>query len=287
MRVKIITGPTCSGKTRAALEYARKHGAEIISCDSVQIYRGMDIGSAKPTKAELAEIPHHLIDVAAPSEKFDVAQYVELAKAALADAVSRGAEIVVAGGSGFYLKAWFAAVVDNLPIPDDIRTLSAKIEAEGGADALAAELLKIDPLAGECVDLKNPRRTKNALERCLASGKSARTLLEEFKKLPCPLGAFTRDVEILDADNGTMLARIKTRTDEMIASGLVEETRGLLERGILKNASASAAIGYRETIEWIGAGEKNTDALREAIVKNTFALVKKQRKYFRNNLPKA
>ena len=121
----------------------------------------------------------------------------------------------------------------------------------------------------------------------MASGKSARTLLEEFKKLPCPLGDFTRDVEILDADNDTMLARIKTRTAEMIASGLVEETRGLLERGIFKNASASSAIGYRETIEWIGAGEKNTDALRESIVKNTFALVKKQRKYFRNNLPKA
>ena len=101
MRVKIITGPTCSGKTRAALDYARKHGAEIISCDSVQIYRGMDIGSAKPTKAELAEIPHHLIDVAEPSEKFDVAQYVELAKAALADeeAIERELQMSSKGGA--------------------------------------------------------------------------------------------------------------------------------------------------------------------------------------------
>lgn len=284
--VKIITGATCSGKTRAALEYARERGAEIISCDSVQVYRGMDIGSAKASKAELAEIPHHLIDVAEPSEKFDVSQYVAAAKTALADILSRGREVVVAGGSGFYLKAWFAAVTDNLAIPESVKTATDAIERDGGAEALARELLKIDPHAAECVDIKNPRRVKNALERCMASGKSARELLDDFKKLPCPLGDLKRNLVILDADNDEILRRIKLRTTQMVRDGLVDETRRLIERGICNNPSASSAIGYRETIEWISNGGRDTAALCEKIVADTFALVKKQRKYFRNNLPK-
>lgn len=284
--VKIITGATCAGKTRTALEYARERGAEIISCDSVQVYRGMDIGSAKASKAELAEIPHHLVDVAEPSEKFDVSQYVAAAKTALDGILSRGREAVVTGGSGFYLKAWFAAVTDNLQIPDSVKNAADAIEQGGGADALARELLKLDPRAAECVDIKNPRRVRNAFERCMASGKSARELLDDFKKLPCPLGDIKRNLVILDADNDEILSRIKLRTAQMIRDGLVDETRALIGRGILKNPSASAAIGYRETIEWISNGEKDTSALREKIVAATFALVKKQRKYFRNNLPK-
>lgn len=286
IEVKIITGSTCSGKTQAALEYARERGAEIISCDSIQVYRGMDIGSAKASKAELAEIPHHLIDVAEPSEKFDVSQYVAAAKTALDGILSRGREVVVAGGSGFYLKAWFAAVTDNLQIPDSVKNAADAIEQNGGADALVRELLKLDPHAAECVDIKNPRRVRNAFERCTASGKSARELLDDFKKLPCPLGDIKRNLVILDADNDEILRRIKLRTAQMIRDGLIDETRSLLERGILKNPSASAAIGYRETIEWISNGEKDTDTLRENIIADTFALVKKQRKYFRNNLPK-
>ena len=282
--VKIITGPTCSGKTQAAIDYANRFGAEIISCDSVQVYRGMDIGSAKPSKSQLAQTKHYLIDVAEPSRRFDVSQYVEMAQEAITEIVGRGAKIVVSGGSGFYLKAWFSAVTDNLKIPDGIKEISESIEKDGGVEALSGALLKLDPLAGKFVDLKNPRRTKKALERCMASGKSVGELLAEFKKLPCPFGELNRDVEILDAENSTLLRRIEARAKSMIDEGLVDETRTLISNGILKNESARSAIGYRETIDWIMRGEKNTECLRQTIVANTFALAKKQRKYFRNSL---
>ena len=108
----IITGVTCSGKTSMSMELARKEGAEIISCDSVQIYRGMDIGSAKASAEEMSEIPHHLVDVCDCDKHFDVSEYVALAKEALEDIAARGKKIVVCGGSGFYLRAWFAAVTD-------------------------------------------------------------------------------------------------------------------------------------------------------------------------------
>ncbi len=282
--VKIITGPTCTGKTRAALDYARKFGAEIISCDSVQVYRGMDIGSAKPSPRELAEIPHHLIDVADVSEKFDVSKYVELAKNALADILSRGKKAVVTGGSGFYLKAWFSAVTDNVFVSAEIKKISGEIEALRGAAGLAEELLKIDSDAAGYVDMLNPRRTKNALERCLATGKSVRELVDNFKSLPCPLGDISRDVSILDVPDGMLLPRIKSRTAKMLDDGLVEETRRLMEKGIENNPSAASAIGYRETIEWISKGENNVGELCEKIAADTFSLVKKQRKFFRNNL---
>ncbi len=280
--VHIISGPTCSGKTARAIELALEIGAEIISCDSVQVYRGMDIGSAKATAQERKLVRHHLIDVADVSENFDVSKYVELSKAAMKDILGRGKKVVVTGGSGFYLKAWFAPVADSLSIGDDIRKATAQIEAEGGAPALAEALRKADPFAGEFVDMNNPRRTKNALERCMASGKSVRQLLDEFSKLPCPMGELKRSVEFLDCGDDGLKARIEKRTESMIAEGLIEETKALIEKGIAANPSASAAIGYRETIQWINEGRTDTGELAELISADTFALVKKQRKFLKS-----
>ncbi len=282
--VAIITGPTCCGKTDAAIKLAEKIDGEIISFDSVLVYRGMDIGSAKPSCDELKKIPHHLIDVADVSEKFDVARYVELAQKALAKIIAKGKKPIVAGGSGFYLKAWFSAVADNVKIADDIKNFSKKIEIEEGAEGLKKALLKIDPNAAECVDINNPRRVKNALERCAATGKSAKQLLEEFKSLPCPLGNLDRHLTILDLPDEKLRARISARTKSMVANGIIDETRALIKRGLLINPSASTAIGYRETIMWLQNNESDTNALIETISNNTMALVKKQRKFFRNNL---
>ena len=122
----IITGVTCSGKTSMSMELARKEGAEIISCDSVQIYRGMDIGSAKASAEEMSEIPHHLVDVCDCDKHFDVSEYVALAKEALEDIAARDKKIVVCGGSGFYLRAWFAAVTDGVGIPSEIKASATK-----------------------------------------------------------------------------------------------------------------------------------------------------------------
>ena len=282
--ITIITGPTCSGKTSKAIELAEKINGEIISCDSVLVYKGMDIGSAKPTKQELARVKHHLIDVSDVSQKFDVSQYIEHAKKALDDILQKGKQPIIAGGSGFYLKAWFSAVTDNLEIPEEVKNLADKIESESGNEGLKQALLKLDANAPKCVDILNPRRVKNAFQRCMASGKSAQQLLDDFKKLPCPLGDFERNLTILDHPDDQLFARIQERTKQMIKDGIVEETKELLENGILENASASTAIGYRETIAFIKENKSDLSELEKEIYANTIALVRKQRKFFRNNL---
>lgn len=281
----IITGVTCSGKTRRAIELAKEIGGEIISCDSVQVYRGMDIGSAKATPEELAEVPHHLIDVAECGRAFDVAEYARLAKAALDGISARGKKAVVCGGSGFYLRSWFAAVADGVKIPEDVRKICGEIE-NSGEGRLAEALLKIDPDAARTVDIQNPRRAKNALARCMATGKTCAKLAEEFAALPCPMGEISRNVRILDVPDEELSERIRERTRQMVSGGLIAETEKLLARGIKNNPSAASAIGYRETIAWLENCSRNERELEEQIARDTEALVKKQRKYFKNSLLK-
>ena len=283
--VFIITGATCSGKTEMSLGLAKSLDAEIISCDSVQVYRGMDIGSAKATARERGEIPHHLIDVADCSKTFDVSEYVAQAKAALADIRAREKNVVVCGGSGFYLRSWFAAVTDNVKISESAKLFCEETE-KLGADALTRELLKIDPDAAQTVDVLNPRRAKNALARCLSSGKTCAQLAADFAALPCPFGEIKRNVRILELPKENLEEKIRARTDDMVARGLVDETRELIKAGIKQNPSARAAIGYRETIEWIESGGSDISELSRQITANTLALVKKQRKYFKNSLLK-
>ena len=258
--VFIITGATCSGKTEMSLELAKSLGAEIISCDSVQVYRQMDIGSAKATARERGEIPHHLIDVADCSKTFDVSEYVAQAKAALSDIRARGKNVVVCGGSGFYLRSWFAAVTDNVKISESAKLFCEETE-KLGANALTRELLKIDPDAAQTVDVLNPRRAKNALARCLSSGKTCAQLAADFAALPCPFGEIKRNVRILELPKENLEEKIRARTEDMIARGLVDETRELIKAGIKQNPSARAAIGYRETIEWIESGGSDISEL--------------------------
>ncbi len=283
-KVIIITGPTASGKTETALDVAEEIGAEIISCDSVQVYKGMDIGSAKPHVSERRGLRHHLMDVAEVSEHFNVQEYVLKARAAFDEIRARGKRVVVAGGSGFYLKAWFSAVTDEISVSEDIRAQCRRIEERGGAPALAEKLLSLDPDAGKFVDMMNPRRTFRAIERVMASGKKVSEILSEFKKLPCPMGEFERDLRIIDRPDSEMDPRIAERTRKMINSGLVDETRKLISQGILQNPSAKNSIGYRETIAWLSAGSQDEGALFSDIVKSTLSLAKKQRKYFKNSL---
>lgn len=282
--VLIISGATCTGKTALAIDLAEKHNAEIISCDSVQIYKDADIGSAKATLQEQARIKHHLIDVVKVNQPFDVASYVELAKQTFNDIRKRGKNVVVVGGSGFYLKSWFMAVADNISIPKEISEFTSKIEREGGAEALAKELLKVDAQASEIVDMNNPRRTKNALERCLATSKSVRELRTEFEKLPCPMGEFPRKFILIDRPDDEILKRIELRTQIMLKTGLIEETKNLINKGILENPSLRNSTGYKQTIDYLLSNSTNIDKLKSDIVVQTMSLVRKQRKYFATQL---
>ena len=279
----ILTGPTAVGKTELALSWAEACGAEIVSADSLLFYRGMDIGTAKPSLKDLGRVPHHLIDVAQPAEPWNIQGYVAAAAAKVAEIHQRGRRVLITGGSGFYLKSFFAPVIDQVDIPPEVaRHVSALVEE--GREVLAAELVKVDPAAGDLVDLLNPRRVARALERCLATGKGVQLLREEMVEQPFPFMNCRRRVFLLLRERKDLRARIVQRVDDMLGSGLVQEVDQLLKRGLKSNPSAASAIGYRETIRHL-EGNLSAEALREEIIRNTGRLVKKQLTWFRYQLP--
>lgn len=279
----IITGPTAVGKTEYALSYAESHDAEIVSCDASLVYRGMDIGTAKPSAEELARVPHHLIDVNAVNEPYDIVAYVRDAEAAVADIFARGKSVVVTGGSGFYLKSFFAPVIDVVKVSDTVRAEVAALYSSEGLDGLLAELRRRSPQGLGNLDVQNPRRVLRALERCIASGKALPELQAEFAARPEPYGDCTKQYLLLERDKENLKQRVAHRAERMLQAGLIEEVETLLKQGIRGNLSAAAAIGYRETITFLDGQLKRAELL-PAIVQNTLHLVKKQRTWFRTQI---
>ncbi len=282
--IHVLTGCTAVGKTELALRWAEARHAEIVSCDSLLFYRGMDLGTAKPTRAELARVPHHLIDVRDVREPVDVTYFVQHARAAVDDICRRGKAVLVAGGSGFYLKAFFGPVADEVDVPAEIRIDVQTRLATEGLSSLVAELHRLNPDGLGALDVLNPRRVTRALERCLASGRTLLDLQADFAARPGPFADFTVQCCELVRTPDELEARIRARVQQMLRDGLVEEVRGLLARGLKENPSAAKAIGYRETIDVI-EGRLPEAELAEAIVRNTRALVRKQRTWFRTQLP--
>lgn len=282
--IHVLTGCTAVGKTGLALRWAEAHGAEILSCDSLLFYRGMDLGTAKPTRAELARVRHHLIDVCDVREQMNIAHYITHARQALEGIFARGRAVLVTGGSGFYLKAFLAPVADEVDVDDAVRAqVNERLQREG-LPALVAELQKLNPAGLGALDTRNPRRVTRALERCLATGRTLAELRDAFAALPpafadCEvrLTELTRGKEDLDR-------RIEARVAEMLRAGLVDEVRRLLPLGLKDNPSAARAIGYRETIDFL-EGRLAEAELAPAIIRNTRALVKKQRTWFKTQLP--
>ncbi|MDP4879037.1 MAG: tRNA (adenosine(37)-N6)-dimethylallyltransferase MiaA, partial [Opitutales bacterium] len=260
-----------------------QHDAEIVSCDASLVYRGMDIGTAKPTKEELARVPHHLIDVNAVDEPYDIVAYVRDAEAAVADIVARGKSVVVTGGSGFYLKSFFAPVIDIVKVSDAERQQVAALYEAEGLDGLLADLQKRSPEGIGNLDPKNPRRVLRALERCIASGKSLPDLQAEFAARPEPFGEFEKKLILLERDTENLKQRIAQRAQNMVNDGLIYEVEKLVELGIRKNPSASSAIGYRETLAFLDHKLEMRELVPE-IVQNTVHLVKKQRTWFRTQI---
>jgi tRNA dimethylallyltransferase len=278
--IHILTGPTAAGKTELALRWAEKHGAEIVSCDSLLFYRGMDIGTAKPTQAEQARVPHHLVDVLDLAERMDVARFVLLVRAAVEAIAARGRAVLVVGGSGLYLKTFLAPVADGVEVPAEVR---ARVEKLSLTEAVA-ELQRLNPQGLGKLDAANPRRVARALERCLASGKTVRELTEEFAQQSAPFDGWRSVLTRLDRTALDLAGRIEARVAAMLRGGLVEEVRQLRAAGLEKNPSAVRAIGYREVLAMLD-GKLGEAALADEIAKNTRALVKKQRTWFRTQLP--
>ena len=280
-RLHIITGPTAAGKTDASLIWASKNNAEILSCDSVCVYRGMDIGSAKPTPEQQAQCKHYGLDLVDPSERYSVVRYIDYAKACIKDAHSRGKNILVTGGSGFYLAAFFGPVTDEIPVSDavihEVRQLQQK-----GTDAMLQRLREVEGnvLPG-WLDTKNPIRIAKALERRLSSDRSLDDLREEFLQKESPFAQYKVTYELIEREDAELKNRINQRSDLMLKTGLIEESEKLLKLNLNPELPSARAVGYRATMDWIQSGRQVAlDGLRERINLDTWALVRKQCKWF-------
>jgi tRNA dimethylallyltransferase len=279
--IRILTGPTAAGKTDAALDWAEKNGAEILSCDSVCVYRGMNVGSAKPTPAQQQRIRHHGLDLADPSERYSVTRYVEHARGAIRSAAEAGRPILVTGGSGFYLAAFFGPVADEVEIPSKV-TEEVRRLFNLGLEPLLSRLREVEgPELPSWLDQRNPIRVAKALERRLASGLPLESLRESFQSRPGPFHDCKVSCELLERPDAELRGRIATRTKAMLAEGLIEESRWLLSLNLDPELPCARAVGYRATLDWLEGGSRlPVDALAERINLDTWALVRKQRKWF-------
>ncbi len=278
--IHVLTGPTAVGKTEWALRWAERSGAEIVSCDSLLFYRGMDVGTAKPTAAERARIRHHLIDLCEVTERMDITRYVAAARAVVHDLVQRGRQVLVAGGSGFYLKAFFAPVADDVGVPSEIRAEVTALPLQAALE----RLWSLNPQGLGSLDVDNPRRVTRALERCLASGRTVLEMADAFAQQPSPFADYELTLTRLDRTPDDLATRIEQRVDAMLKDGLVDEVQRLRRQGLEANPSAAMAIGYREVLAVLD-GQLAASDLAGAIARNTRMLVKKQRTWFRNQLP--
>ncbi len=280
----VITGYTAVGKTELSLTWAEQNDAEIISCDSLLFYRGMNIGTAKPSAEEMARVPHHMVDVVSPSEQYSIDQYVSAVLGIVADIHSRGRRVLIVGGSGFYLKCFFAPVVDGYTLSDGKRKdIERKFDGQALEDSVSA-LLELNPAGVGNLDVNNPRRVFNAWVRCLASGKTVLELKSEFESKAGPFDHYNKQLVVLSRPVEELESRVSLRVGLMLKAGLVAEVKALLKEGIEANPSAARSIGYRETISFI-KGEIGQDVLLELIAQNTRRLLKKQRTWFGKFLP--
>jgi tRNA dimethylallyltransferase len=282
--IYVLTGCTAVGKTEWALRWAEANDAEIISCDSLLFYRHMDIGTAKPTPAELGRVPHHLIDVVAASEPMDITRYITLARAAVETIAARGRKVLVTGGSGFYLKSFFGPVADDVAVPAEVRAAVAVQLEQAGIGALVEELRALNPAGLGALDVDNPRRVTRALERCRVTGKTLAELKAEFLARPGAFAEWPVALVRLERSPEEVNLRIDARVETMVRAGLVEEVRRLRADGFERNPSAAGAIGYREVLAMLD-GKLSSSAMAAEIAQNTRALVRKQRTWFRTQLP--
>ena len=280
-KILVISGPTASGKTWLAVELAKRHNGEVVSADSMQIYRRMDIGTAKPTAEEMQGIPHHMIDIADPEEDFSVARYVDMAAGCVDGILARGRLPILAGGTGLYIDSLlsgrtFAAFDGRGSLREELETRFAR---EGG-QALLTELAQVDPDAAARLHPNDAKRIIRALEVWRTTGKTITRHNEETRALPPRYSALTLTLDFERRED--MWERIDRRVDRMMADGLAEEVRALLDSGVPERCTAMQAIGYKEMACAL-RGDGDVRAAAEEIKLRSRQYAKRQRTWFRRN----
>ena len=272
-----LAGPTAVGKSAVALAFAESLGGEIISVDSMQVYRGLDLGTAKPSAAERARVPHHLLDVVELSEAFDAAQFVRLATAAVAEIQARGRVPIFCGGTGLYFKAWLEGLGEAPPSDARVR---AELEVTPLAELLA-ELEQRDPLTYARIDRQNPRRVIRAVEVIRLTGKPFSAQRANWN--PEVRSQKSEVIFCFSREPADLRARIETRVDTMFAAGLVDETRALLSLGLQQNRNAMQALGYRQVAAHL-AGECGLAETIALVKTKTWQFARRQGTWFRSQL---
>jgi len=281
-KIFVIAGATASGKTAVAIALAKKIDGEIISADSMQVYKHMNIGTAKPTISERKNIPHHMLDVVSPDVAYSAALYQQHARMAITDVHARGKIPILCGGTGFYINA----VLRDISFTQDVAPVSGyftKISASHGVAYLYDLLQETDPVSAEAIHPNNVKRVIRALSYNRETGKLFSKYNEIQKKQP---DVYSAVFCVLSMDRSKLYDRINKRVGEMFAAGLVEEVAGLLESGYHPSLVSMQGIGYKETIEYI-QGKHSRNQVIDKIKQNTRHYAKRQMTWFKNQNPDA
>jgi len=275
MLVVAIVGPTASGKSALAVEVARRCNGEIINTDSMQVYAGMDIGTAKPLESEWRGVPHHVFSVWSPDHELTVAEFQATARGAIREVSGRGAIPIAVGGSGLYVSA----VLDDLRFPGTDPVVREALEAELaeiGSDALHGRLTSVDPVAAAAILPSNGRRIVRALEVIEITG-------EPFvATLPAPVGIFPSVRVGVDLARDVLDARIEARVRQMWADGFVAEVKGLVSCGLAEGRTAARALGYSQVLEYL-AGTLTADQAQQSTIDATRKFARRQQRWFRRD----
>ena len=280
-RILAVVGSTASGKTALAIALAKALDGEIVSCDSMQLYRHMDIGTAKPDAEEQAGIPHHMIDVFDPTDPrgYSVADYVRDAREAVDDILARGKLPILCGGTGLYLDAFLRG--GSFEVTDTDPALRAELQqmaAEQGNEVVHAMLRELDPEAADAIHPNNVKRVIRAIEICRTTGKTKTELDRTSREVECPYDACV--IGLRYTDRAVLYDRIDRRVDVMLEAGLVEETRRLREMGVFEACpTAAQAIGYKELFPYLD-GEVTLQDAAEVLKMATRRYAKRQITWF-------
>ncbi len=279
-RIICVPGPTASGKTALAIALAEELDGEVVSCDSMQVYRRMDIGTAKPTPAEMGRIRHHMLDVADPEEEFSVSRYCHMAVPIVEDILSRGKTVIIAGGTGLYMDALIRGN-DFAPAPS--RQLREELEDQArreGMEAMLARLSQVDPESAGRLHLSDRKRILRALEVYRQTGMTITEHNRRTQALPPRYRPVWLGLDF--ARREELYRRVDSRVDRMLERGLLEEIRGLLDSGVSPGCTAMQAIGYKEFVLAL-QGRETVEEAAERVRRASRHYAKRQLTWFRRN----